>query len=307
MADTAPHAPKTARQSFGQPWVCQKPWPEDCFVQCGGSGIVIGNAEKDSYTTAFFEAFPKEPKTFIRGEGNDVAAAEANAWDKFQKILACDQHEFVRYGTEHGICKKCKLFQSNIFPPEASCSVCGKPHVNASGPDKSPMCHKHSIEAWLAQDAAEIASNAPRASGLAGFFDGTGAAKFARLAAYRHKVEAEMGLIDLDAAEDWKIMQNDPSEDFYRWVWGAEEEGTSLCFSDIRKRLVDRFPDLLPVAAHHILSEVTEYQDINGKLYRSYLEGKLGLPQTMPLSELRDLIFETAVENMDVLTEKDAD
>ena len=307
MTDTASHAPKTARQSFGQPWVCQKPWPEDCFVQCGGSGIVIGNGEKDSYKTAFFEAFPKEPKTFIRGEGNDVAAAEDEAWGKYQKILACDGHEFVRYGTEHGVCKKCKLFQTNIFPPEASCSVCGKPHVNAVGPDKSPMCHKHSIEAWLAPDAAEIASKAPRASGLAGLFD-SGVSKYARLAACRHKVEAEMGLIDLDAAEDWKIMQNSSSEDFYRWVWrGNEDNDGSLGFPDIRQRLIDRFPDLSPVAAHHILSEVTEYQDITSKLYRSYLDGKLGLPRTVSLPELRDLIFETAVKDMDKLIEKKED
>ncbi len=57
---------KIARKSFGEAYVCKYEWPEDCFVQCGDNGIVCG---KESYTTAFFEAFPESPKTFLRGEG----------------------------------------------------------------------------------------------------------------------------------------------------------------------------------------------------------------------------------------------
>jgi hypothetical protein len=91
---------KTARNSFDKPYDCLKDWPEDCFVQCGGDGIVfeegsleetfksedgllktiatvIGSpTEKKHYRTAFFEAFPKKPSCFIRGEGTTIQEAE---------------------------------------------------------------------------------------------------------------------------------------------------------------------------------------------------------------------------------------
>src|SRR6185437_3752203 len=119
--------PKLARTSFGEPFACLKPWPEDMFVQCGSSGLVLG---KDPYRTAFFEAFPKNPSTFLRGEGKTIEDAEASCVEKYEKILACDEHDYARHGEEHGRCKKCGLFTSYCFPPEAVCSVCGKEHVN---------------------------------------------------------------------------------------------------------------------------------------------------------------------------------
>jgi len=48
--------PKLARRSVGPSYVCLKPWPESCFVQCGDKGIVM--SQEGNYTTAFFEAFP---------------------------------------------------------------------------------------------------------------------------------------------------------------------------------------------------------------------------------------------------------
>ena len=65
----------------------QHPWPDDCFVQGGKSGIVLSKA--GNYTTAFVEASPRDPNTFLRGEGSTVEDAEDNAWAKLQQYLSC--------------------------------------------------------------------------------------------------------------------------------------------------------------------------------------------------------------------------
>lgn len=144
---------KKASKSFGDDFDCKKDWPEDCYVQCGGSGIVFkSNSDAGSYLTAFFEAFPKNPKTFIRGEGANIEEAEANAWDKFQRILACDKHEYKRHGEEHGICVKCGLFTSEVFSPNEDCSVCNKSEVNyhlcfsLEKSSSKPVCREHYIQ-----------------------------------------------------------------------------------------------------------------------------------------------------------------
>lgn len=54
-------------------WPCAFPWPEDCFCQAGHSGVVF--TKSGHYRTAFFEAFPKNPNTFIRGEGSTIEVA----------------------------------------------------------------------------------------------------------------------------------------------------------------------------------------------------------------------------------------
>jgi hypothetical protein len=123
---------------------CQCPWPDDIFVQCGGSGVVL--SKQGNYKTAFFEAFPNNPSTFIRGEGETIEKAEANCFSKYEKIMKCDGHVYKRLHAEHGVCEKCGLFTSYCFPPEAKCSVCGKEHVNFSL-DKEPLCFKHYLEA----------------------------------------------------------------------------------------------------------------------------------------------------------------
>ena len=121
-------------------------WPEDCYVQWGSSGIVFtggkgmnydietiakaisGDTEsvkatvellKQSYNTAFFEAFPKSPSTFIRGEGKTIEDAERQAFNKLTKYLACARHEFERRGYTNGagFCKHCGLFKSKAFDP----------------------------------------------------------------------------------------------------------------------------------------------------------------------------------------------
>ena len=123
--------PRIARMSFfskeyegGYP--CRHPWADDCFVQGGDSGIVfVDNGEP--YTTAFFEAFPRNPNTFLRGEGKTVEEAETAAWAKFQKYQACPGHEFEKRGYTNGagFCKHCNMFGSNVFPPWEKCVICG--------------------------------------------------------------------------------------------------------------------------------------------------------------------------------------
>ena len=107
---------------------CQYPWPDDCFVQSGDRGIVI--TDKGSYRTAFFEAFPRSPNTFIRGEGETIQAAEAQAWGEYQRVSSCpgpNGHEFEARGYENGagICKHCGMFSTNVIPPIHPCAICG--------------------------------------------------------------------------------------------------------------------------------------------------------------------------------------
>ncbi len=107
-----------ARQSFDAsvPATCK--WPHDCFIQCGDSGVVI-DKEDGNYRTAFWEAFPRSPDTFLRGEGDTVQEAEQKCFAHYQRILTCAAHEFERgkYENGAGICKHCKLFLSNVFEP----------------------------------------------------------------------------------------------------------------------------------------------------------------------------------------------
>ena len=107
MEETIVPTKKQAQRSFGKPYDCIQPWPEDCGVQCGGMGLVLGRkdslekvlssdtplttlteeaADDKSYTTAFFEAFPRNPSCFIRGEGKTIEEAEEKAYQKLSLI-----------------------------------------------------------------------------------------------------------------------------------------------------------------------------------------------------------------------------
>lgn len=161
-------------------------WPEGCYVQWGDSGIVFrkssapsgietlagalaGDKEciapaaeilANSYTTAFFEAFPQAPKTFIRGEGATVAEAEANAFTNLQRYLACPGHEFERRGYTNGagFCRHCGLFKSKAFEPTTLCCQCETPTNH--GQDKNgnwwcktcyPKMPRETWPAWRAR------------------------------------------------------------------------------------------------------------------------------------------------------------
>ena len=88
-------------------------WPGDTLVQWGGNGVVLG---KNSYTTAFFEAFPDKSVTvaggFIRGEGKTIAEAEDDAFAQFTKEASC-QHLWGRehYRNSGQLCRHCRAFR----------------------------------------------------------------------------------------------------------------------------------------------------------------------------------------------------
>lgn len=136
----------------GESYTCAYDWAEDCFCQFGSGGIVFDSLEdafsspadtvatvlnpehatppSAFYVTAFFEAFPTTPKTFIRGEGETVLEAETAAWNKLQAYLICsgpNGHEFEARGYENGggFCKHCNMFSSDVIPPIHACRNCG--------------------------------------------------------------------------------------------------------------------------------------------------------------------------------------
>jgi hypothetical protein len=114
------------------------------FVQCGGTGLVIDrNKPSGSYTTAFFEAFPKSPSCFLRGEGATVEEAEENCWNKYQKVITCD-HEMERRDRTDGYayCKHCS-YSSTVFAPLTKCCKCKTPTAYASDYKGNYYCKRH--------------------------------------------------------------------------------------------------------------------------------------------------------------------
>ena len=128
---------------IGGSYECKYDWPEECFVQCGDEGVVFD--KEDSYSTAFFEAFPKNPNTFIRGEGKTIEDAEKKSWEVLQQYKSCSHHEFERRGYENGVgfCKHCNLFNSHAFEPLNKCTVCGTPTHYMQVLDGNWYCKEH--------------------------------------------------------------------------------------------------------------------------------------------------------------------
>lgn len=128
---------------IGGSYECKQDWLDDCFVQCGDEGFVV--SEKDSYLTAYFEAFPNNPKTFIRGEGKTIEEAEKKAWETLQLYSSCPNHEFERRGYENGVgfCKHCNLFNSNAFEPLNKCTICEVPTHHIQALNRKWYCKEH--------------------------------------------------------------------------------------------------------------------------------------------------------------------
>jgi len=114
---------KIIQTNSNKDYQLQYDW-NNTFVQCNDSGVVLG---KKPYKTAFFEAFPRNPDTFIRGEGSTIQEAETAAWNKYQKTLVCQNHEY-KYHSDigHGKCIHCNLFTSYALPNKICCSICKK-------------------------------------------------------------------------------------------------------------------------------------------------------------------------------------
>ena len=106
--------------------------------------ILSTNKDAKDYITAFFEAFPKTPSCFIRGEGKTIEEAEENAWNKYQKILNCN-HEMERRDRTDGYayCKHCS-YSSTVFEPLTKCCKCGKPTAFTKDYKGKYYCKKHS-------------------------------------------------------------------------------------------------------------------------------------------------------------------
>ncbi len=97
------------------------PWPTDCFVQGGRRGVVF-RGDQPSYRTAFVEAFPRNPNTFIRGEGATVAEAEDHAWQQYETLTACPTHpehgpwDRRQYRNGAAYCTNCGTWFSSVLP-----------------------------------------------------------------------------------------------------------------------------------------------------------------------------------------------
>lgn len=96
-----------------------------------------------SYRTAFFEAFPTRPKTFIRGEGPSLAAAEEAAWTKYKRIKECPAHDFERRGREdeYGFCRHCNLF-AKALSSLRKCVKCSSKSIYSTV-DNKHYCRRH--------------------------------------------------------------------------------------------------------------------------------------------------------------------
>lgn len=123
----------------------RQPWPTDCPVQGGPSGIVV--SANGAYRTAFVEAFPRNPDTFIRGEGATMEEAEDAAWATFERQSACDHSagwDRRSYRNGAGFCKGCGMFASNVFDLVeigSVCCVCGAVYFTVVGGEM--YCAEH--------------------------------------------------------------------------------------------------------------------------------------------------------------------
>lgn len=132
-------------------YVCAHPWADECKVQGGEMGIVL--TKSGIYETAFFEAFPRNPRTYIRGEGRTVAESEESCWKQYQRYLACPSHEYEDRGHRNGvgICKYCGMPGFDVIPGPPCC-ICGVPTWHERDKNNSYYCEAHErdmpLSAW---------------------------------------------------------------------------------------------------------------------------------------------------------------
>lgn len=107
---------RIAQRNSRDSWQPLCDWPHQTFVQWGRTGFVFSRT--GNYQTAFFEAFiDNDPDVgFIRGEGEDLAAAEANAWARYRNAKEC-RHIWGRRGYLNGVgvCLRCGHLKANVF------------------------------------------------------------------------------------------------------------------------------------------------------------------------------------------------
>lgn len=121
----------------------------DIFVQGGDRGLVLG--KEKAYKTAFVEAFPdiNGLGTFIRGEGATTKEAETRCWERYQKFLACPNHEWDRNvngnfrNDGYAKCTHCGM-TATALDPLTKCVTCAHPTTNQDG--EIYICNTHYFE-----------------------------------------------------------------------------------------------------------------------------------------------------------------
>lgn len=143
---------KVISMSCTEDVVAQHNWG-NAYIQGGEDGVVLTG--KGAYRTAFMEAFPSVNGfgTFIRGEGENILAAEDACWASYQNKINCKGHEWTR--TVHGEhrsdgyaqCVHCGLRTSDALPPETLCKVCQTPttHTYSNGEDYICLTHYYEV------------------------------------------------------------------------------------------------------------------------------------------------------------------
>lgn len=129
------------------------PWPDGTALQGGKKGVVLTrSAETPNYVTAFVEAFLVVDglKIMVRGEADDVAGAERNAWQQASSMLSCQGHEWDRnvrgsYRKDgYATCVHCGM-EASALEPETLCGVCGTPTTSMVGDEFLCLTHKFAL------------------------------------------------------------------------------------------------------------------------------------------------------------------
>lgn len=142
-------------------------WPADIFIQGGRQGVVIRRnpGDKDpTYLTAFVECHDEEGG-FIRGEGEAVADAEADALAKYKKHAGCatkastGEHDWEARGYTNGggFCTDCNRFGSQVFTAKdlgLTCHACGT-DTNWSKVGDFFLCPDHTVPCYSVVNTAK--------------------------------------------------------------------------------------------------------------------------------------------------------
>ena len=120
-------------------YTCQFDW--QCDLHASDSGGV--SAEGDRSETAFFEAYPED--TIVCGNGVTIIEAERSAWEKWQRMQQCSNHEFERgkFTDGSGFCKHCGRYRAGVFEPTTLCVICGQPTTHTYDTDWNYYCETH--------------------------------------------------------------------------------------------------------------------------------------------------------------------
>jgi hypothetical protein len=143
-------------------------WPEKCYVQWGSSGVVL--SAEGNYRTSFFKAFPNNNSGgFIRAEGSTIEEAEAAAFFKYRKEVACNRRWGRKgYLNGGGFCHHCGAFKT-VFQ-----------EVHILGQWRKPLSRMEADSlSWPAPDPA--------------------ADPDCRRSSYRHKLELRRKVFDVES------------------------------------------------------------------------------------------------------------